>query len=203
MLERLAAGGAPDRPRIFGIGLNKTGTSSFHEAMTILGYQSLHWGGPPIRREVETSIAAGEPLLTRLDPAYDAFSDIEALSENFALLDEQYPGSRFVLTVRPVDEWLDSRRRHVQKNIRRKEEGEYTGHFLDIDEDGWRRRWHRHMSSAREYFAGRDDFVEIDITAGPGWSPFCEVLGVSEPDEPFPWENRDKVDRDPNAGQPE
>ena len=36
----------PRPARVFGIGLNKTGTSSFHEAMTISRLHSLHWGGP-------------------------------------------------------------------------------------------------------------------------------------------------------------
>jgi len=124
----------PGRPRVFGIGLNKTGTSSFHAAMTLLGFESLHWGGPPIRHTVEASLASGRPLLSDLDPRYDAFSDILALSTNFALLDAQYPGSRFVLTVRPVDSWIDSRRRHVETNIRRKAAGEYDGTFLVVDE---------------------------------------------------------------------
>jgi Sulfotransferase domain len=33
------------RPKVFGIGLNKSGTSSLHEALTLLGYNSLHHGG--------------------------------------------------------------------------------------------------------------------------------------------------------------
>ena len=101
----------PDRPRLFGIGLNKTGTSSFHEAATILGLESLHWGGPPVRDKVQAALDAGAPLLTNIEPHYDAFSDILLLSRNFARLDEQYPGSRFVLTMRPLDAWIDSRRR--------------------------------------------------------------------------------------------
>ncbi|MGI9604124.1 MAG: sulfotransferase [Acidimicrobiales bacterium] len=192
-VEALPAGGSPERPRVFGIGLNKTGTSSFHEAMTVLGYTSLHWGGPSIRMEIEKSIEAGEPLLTRLDPAFDAFSDIEVLAKNFALLDQQYPGSRFVLTVRPIDAWIDSRRRHVENNIARKAAGEYDGFFLEVDEKRWRRQWKRHVSAAREYFAGRDDFVEVDITDSPTWQPFCTLLGIPEPEQPFPWENKHKV----------
>lgn len=198
-VEPLAPGTDPGRARVFGIGLNKTGTSSFHEALTILGYHSLHWGGPPIRIEIEQSIEAGEPLLTRLDPTYDAFSDIEVLAKNFAVLDEQYPGSRFMLTVRPVDAWIDSRRRHVENNIRRKAAGEYDGKFLVVDEKRWRRQWKRHVSSVRDHFSGRDDFVEVDITAGAGWAPFCELLGVPEPDTAFPWENKHRVFKAPGS----
>ena len=179
----------PDRPRIFGIGLNKTGTTSFHRAMTILGFESLHWGGPPIRRLVEAAADAGEPLLAGLDPRFDAFSDIEALSTRFQLLDEQYPGSHFVLTVRPIDDWIDSRRRHVENNVRRKAAGEYDGNFLVVDEDQWRTHWESHVARVRDYFACRADFLEIDITNGGGWRPFAELLGVAEPDVPFPWVN--------------
>jgi hypothetical protein len=180
----------PDRPRVFCIGLNKTGTSSFHEAMTTLGYESLHWGGPALRRFIEVSLESGEPLLSRLDQRFDAFSDIQVLSSNFELLDAQYPGSRFVLTVRPVDEWIDSRRRHVEANQRRKAAGEYHGRFLTVDPDGWRAEWDEHVTRARRYFAGRDDFLELDITECRGWQPLCGFLGVREPDAPFPWVNR-------------
>jgi GT2 family glycosyltransferase/glycosyltransferase involved in cell wall biosynthesis len=180
----------PDRPRIFGIGLNKTGTTSLHEALSMLGRESLHWGGPAIRRLVEVSIEMGEPPLSRLDPRFDAFSDIRALSVNFALLDVQYPGSRFILTVRPIDEWLESRRRHVEWNVRRRAAGEYEGGFLTVEEEAWRAEWKQHVDGVRSYFAGRTDFLEIDLTARPLWEPLCELLDIRVPRGPFPWNNR-------------
>lgn len=185
------------RPRVFCIGLNKTGTSSFHSAMEILGLKSLHWGGPPVRRAVETALAEGRPLLSGLDPAIDAFSDIGPVSRHFDLLDEQYPSSRFVLTVRPVDEWIDSRRRHVERNVVRRQAGKYDGAFLVVDEEGWRREWHRHVDRVRRYFDGRCDFVEVDLTTGGGWGALCPLLDLPEPTAPFPWANRDRV-RDPD-----
>jgi glycosyltransferase involved in cell wall biosynthesis len=185
-----------DRPRIFGIGLNKTGTSSLHEALETLGYDSLHWGGPALRRLVEHSIEAEEPLLSRLDPRFDAFSDIQSLSVNFARLDEQYPGSRFVLTVRPVEEWIASRRQHVESNVRRKAAGEYDGEFLTVDEPAWRAQWEDHVASVRAHFGGRDDFLEIDLTACAAWEPLCTLLGVPEPTTPFPHVNRSRSVRD-------
>jgi hypothetical protein len=179
----------PRRARVFGIGLNKTATTSFHAAMTILGYDSLHWGGPPIRKEVERALADGVPLLSYLDQRHDAFSDIEPITRNFALLDRQYPGSTFVLTVRPVEDWLDSRRRHVENNVRRKALGEYHGAFLEVDEPAWRAEWDDHLGQVRRHFAGRDDFLEVDFTSGEGWGPLCQVLGVPEPEAEFPGEN--------------
>ena len=185
-------GAAPDpgRPRVFGLGLNKTATTSLHHALEVLGLRSLHWGGPPVRQAVEASLAAGEPLLSGLDPAYDAFEDVEPLYRNFALVDQQYPGSRFVLTVRPVDHWLDSRRRHVERNQARKAAGTYDGTFLEVDEAAWRADWDQHLAAVRAHFAGRGDLLEVDLTGGPDWGPLCELLGVPVPGVPFPWENR-------------
>ena len=184
------SGNDPGRPRIFGIGLNKTGTTSFHEAMTMLGYESLHWGGPEIAAEVRAAIDADLPLLTNLDQRYDVFSDIGLLSRRFRLLDRQYPGSKFVYTFRPVDVWVDSRRRHVERNLERKARGEYDGNFLVIDEPKWRAEYAQHEERVNAYFAGRDDFLRIDITDGAGWGPFCKLLERDEPGAPFPWKNR-------------
>ncbi len=183
----------PDRPRLFGIGLNKTGTSSCHEAMRILGFESLHWGGPAVRRSVEAALDAGEPLLSNLDERYDAFFDILPLAEHFELLERQYPGRRFLLTVRPVDEWIESRRRHVERNVRRKAAGEYDGNFLTVDEEAWRTEWFRHVARVRGHFGHRSDFLELDVTRNAGWPPLCDLLGLPEPTEPFPWENRDPL----------
>jgi glycosyltransferase involved in cell wall biosynthesis len=183
----------PDRPRVFCIGLNKTGTSSFHAAMEILGLKSLHWGGPAINQAVRAALDEGRPLLSGLDPAFEAFSDIGLLTTHFDLLDEQYPGSRFVLTLRPLEEWIDSRRRHVERNILRRDAGEYEGRFLVVDEDLWREQWERQVLRARRYFDDRSDFLEVDLTAGHGWGPLCELLDLPQPPEPFPWANRDRA----------
>ncbi len=182
----------PDRPRVFGIGLNKTGTTSLHEALSALGYESLHWGGPAVRKLVEVSLELGDPLLSRVDPHVDAFSDILALSQNYELLDAEYPGSRFILTVRPVDDWIESRRRHVESNIRRQAAGEYHGGFVTVDEPAWRQEWTSHVERVREYFAGRSDFLELDITDNASWEPLCDLLDRPSPRVAFPWINRNE-----------
>lgn len=183
----------PARPRVFGIGLNKTGTTSLHNALIELGFNSLHWGGEAAHEAVQRAIAEDAPLLTHLDPAYDAFSDIGVLSRRFAMCDRQYPGSKYILTVRPVEEWLDSRRRHVERNVARAKAGEYTGTWLEVDIPKWQAEWDAHMERAHRYFDGRDDMIEVDVTAGPGWEPFCRLLDLPVPSKPFPWRNRDEA----------
>lgn len=184
------AGRDPLRPRVFGIGLNKTATTTLAEALTTLGYEVLHWGGPEAHDAVLGAFEAGEPLVSRLDPRYDAFFDIGVLSRRFALLDAQYPGSRFLLTVRPVDEWIDSRRRHVLRNRALAAEGRYDGTFLEVDEPKWRKEWDLHLERVHDWFGGRDDLLELDVTADPTWGRLCRFLDRPEPPVPFPWLNR-------------
>jgi hypothetical protein len=177
--------------RVFGIGLNKTGTTSLHKALLRLGYNALHWGGPAVRQRVLRALSEGRPLLTYLPADLEAFTDIEDLSHNFDLLDAQYPGSKFILTVRPLDDWLDSRRRHVENNQAKKARGAYSGTFLEIDVEGWTAEYRTHRARVERYFADRpDDLMVLDITANPGWGPLCRFLGMPEPPEPFPWANR-------------
>ena len=175
--------------RVFGIGLNKTGTISLHEALTVLGYRSLHWGGPEVRKVVERAAEEGRPLVDDL-PDHDAFSDILALSTRYALLDRQYPGSRFVLTTRPVDEWVESRRAHVLRNRERAARGEYQGTFLAIEPDAWRDEFTDHHRDVARYFAGRDDLLTMRITEGDGWDVLCPFLGRTAPGTEFPWRHR-------------
>ena len=178
-------------PRVFAIGLNKTGTTSLDAALRLLGYRTLHWGGPEARRRVRRAMAAGEPLLDHLDPEPEAVSDLEEVTHNFELADRQYPGSRFVLTVRDVGAWLDSRRQHVERNRRRKAEGRYQGRFLAIDPEAWAAEYRRHERRVRGYFAGRDDLLVLDVAgeADP-WPALCGFLGRDVPDELFPHANR-------------
>ena len=179
--------------KIFCIGLNKTVTTSLHMALKALGFRSRHWGGPDSRRAVERAIREGAPLLRYLGD-YDAFSDIQRLSVNFDVLDQQYPGSRFILNTRDLDDWLDSRRRHVERNIRRKTEGKYDGTFLNVDFDAWRDLYLGHHERVRRYFADRpDDLLVMDISAGDGYERLCPFLGIKLPSRPFPWRHKDET----------
>ncbi len=182
----------PGRPRIFGIGLNKTATTSLDSALVRLGVRSLHFGGDDAHNAVKRAIDEQVPLLTYLDPQWDAFSDIGLLSRRFVMLDAQYPGSRFILTTRPLADWIASRRGHVERNLKKQARGDYDGTFLVVDEAKWTAEWDSHHEKVRSYFGERADFLEIDLTDAPTWGPLCAFLGVAVPDEPFPWANRGK-----------
>ena len=89
-----------------------------------------------------------------------------------------------------MDDWVESRRRHVLANQQRQAAGEYAGGFLEVDEAAWRAEWRDHLDAVRSYFAGRDDFLEIDLGAEPRWDPLCQLLDCRRAIGPFPWVNR-------------
>jgi len=176
---------------VFGIGLNKTGTTSLHEALQTLGYRSLHWGGPQARSLVRRAMAEGRPMLHYLDRELEAVCDLEEVTYNFQLADAQYPGARFILTVRDLEAWIESRCRHVESNRAAKAAGKYHGSFLEIDVDAWRADYLNHTERVREHFRDRpDDLLELDVAAGNGWGPLCAFLGHEVPEAPFPSQNR-------------
>jgi hypothetical protein len=177
--------------KIFGIGLNKTGTSSLHQALGLLGYRSLHWGGLESHERVLRAIDERKPMLQHLDPEPDAVSDVIAVIYYFYLADLQYPGSKFILTLRDLEEWLDSRRRHVERNQQLKEAGQYDGSFLAVDFDLWAEEYRRHEAVVRTYFADRPADLLAFRPADGDWEPLCTFLGQAVPELPFPWANRD------------
>ena len=85
--------------KVFVIGLNKTGTTSLHYLLERLGYHANH------------SIWWSRSNLSLRLMMYDAFSD--GNPRNFDVLDRNFPGSKFILNVRDLDSWLDSRLNHV------------------------------------------------------------------------------------------
>ncbi|CAA9244732.1 MAG: hypothetical protein AVDCRST_MAG76-1970 [uncultured Acidimicrobiales bacterium] len=194
-----APASGPGGGKIFCLGLTKTGTTSLHHALQALGFRSLHWGpddeangGTRMYLEVLRAKQEGRRLLDHIGDDYDAYSDIETLSKSFDLADVQYPGSRFILTVRDVEVWLDSRRRHVERNQRQKAEGTYAGagSSLRIDVDAWRREWDEHVGRVLSHFTSRpDDLLVMDVTAGDGYERLAPFLDRQVPPTPFPREN--------------
>ena len=140
-------------------------------------------------------------LLAHLGEHYNTYSDIGGLTARFKLADLQYPGSRFILTVRDIDDWIDSRRRHVQRNQARLEKGIYAGANLIVDERSWREEYEAFVQRVGDHFASRDDdLLVLDICGGDGWERLAPFLGVVTPPGPFPTENL--KDRDLDRAHP-
>jgi hypothetical protein len=176
-------------PKIFNIGLNRAGTTSLSRALGLLGYRALHFrfGRERLYDIARSNVRAGRRVFAGLDGDHDAFSDF-AGQLFFRLLDRQYPGSRFILTIRDLDGWLDSRERKVRANLARKD---YRFAFRTVDRPGWTREREAYLRDLETHFAGREqDLLVIDIPGGDGWEKLCGFLGQPVPDQPFPFENR-------------
>lgn len=181
--------------KIFCIGLNKTGTSSLHAAFLKLGIPSVHYecAEGNIKDIIEANHTGGRQLLEGLE-RYVAFSDWTkpATARLFRELDEQYPGSRFILNTRDIESWLDSREKHVRRlpDLARLRQENPDSSWYRIDRAAWRRDYEAHHAAVEEHFADRpDDLLVMDVAAGDGWEKLCPFLGLPEPGTPFPEKN--------------
>lgn len=179
------------RPKLFGVGLSKTGTSSLREALQLLGYRV---SGPSKRllRQVRSGDLRDVMARTR---DYDAFEDFP-YPVVFKELHRHYGrDARFVLTRRRTpDVWFDSLSDHARTSrlfsSQRLAYGYYRPfgrkpHYVSLYE--------RHNEAVRDYFRshGADELLlEVCWEEGDGWNELCGFLDVAAPAIPFPRVNR-------------
>lgn len=174
--------------KIFGIGLSKTGTTSLYAALDLLGYRSATFGH--MRKLGMDSWLQG-------DFARDYFSDYDAVTDLpvgilYPQLDQRYPGSKFILTVRDVDSWLSSAKTHFSRNP-----APSPGFVRDVRlmsygitsfaEDRFRYVHGVHQQMVKQYFHDRQEsLLVMNLFEGDSWSKLCTFLGCEIPDIPFP-----------------
>jgi hypothetical protein len=182
--------------KIFCVGLNKTGTSSLHKAFTILDIKSVHFMGAEkknIKDVIQSNYLAGDNILKGLEH-YDAFSDWDLGATTIDIVkefDKQYPNSKFILNIRDLESWLNSREKHVKRNQKRKrKEPEADINWLTVDRDGWTTQFTNHYNEVNKHFKGREDeLLVFDVTKGDGWEKLCPFLELPIPATPFPKQN--------------
>jgi hypothetical protein len=170
---------------VFGIGLNKTGTTSLHAALELLGLRAIHHAGR-VKRAIAADRAHGRPPLSgMIARGYQGFVD-SPVWMYVRELDESYPGARFIYTTRPVEDWIASRRRHIEQRVF----GRFRYRHWNMDPEHLRRVWREHDALVRARFADRSDLLVLDVCGGEGWERLCPFLGVAVPDAPFPWHKK-------------
>jgi hypothetical protein len=177
--------------KVFGIGLSRTGTKALAVAMTSLGIDTVHY-----HKATSKLLYNGIFKLPVLEE-YDAIADAQTIPF-YPQLDKEYPGSKFILTVRDIDEWLKSTKKHfrgVEREDRSLKEIQYSeAHLLRAavygtlvwDRDVFTQRYYAHRAAVMDYFKDRDDLLVLDICAGEGFEKLCPFLGVPVPDHRFP-----------------
>ncbi|WP_299350755.1 sulfotransferase family protein [uncultured Shimia sp.] len=169
-------------PKIFGIGFQKTATTTLCTAFRLLGYKME--GGS---KHLIPSLRRGD-----LAPTFEVADRNEAFDDNpwpliYPELDARYPGSKFILTVRDEKEWLQSVVNHLGFGPDPMQKLVYGVGFPVGFEDVFIERYRRHNREVQAYFADRPkDLLVVDFCAGAGWEELCTFLQRDIPDEPFP-----------------
>jgi hypothetical protein len=194
MMTNLGGGGRAATGKVFGIGFHKTGTTTLGQALEELGYTVCHGAGPV--REVMGHRLMMERLHGRdLDPILDVAEQFQAFEDNpwfmlYPSLDRRFPGSRFILTVRDEQRWLESACRYYGQSVSDLRVWIYGVGSPAGREEVFRERYRRHNRDVLDYFAGRpDDLIVLDWEKGHGWSELSAFLGRPVPAGRFPHAN--------------
>lgn len=191
-----------DKPKVFGLGLSRTGTRSLSAALHVLGFDTVHY---PTDRATLDTLVRGDARFPQLEH-FDGLTDI-TVAPYFEDLDALYPGAKFVLTVRDEAGWLKSCKNHwtgrdafekgpsegpeaeehrIHMEIRRfLRAAVYAGY--EYEPTRFARAYKRHVAEVQRYFADRpNDLLVLNIAAGEGYEKLAPFLGVAVPPSPFP-----------------
>lgn len=203
------------KPKIFGIGLNKTGTTSLKTAMEELGFST----GYQPKAEKLILDWKNRNFKNLISYCYTAqfFQDVPfSLPFTYVALDNAFPGSKFILTIRNDDhQWYNSITKFHSKlwgengkipdeQDLRNAEYLYKGWAWDFNRasintplyDLYNKNqlldfYNNHNKNVIEYFRHRpDDLLVLNISEPESYSVFCEFLGVSGRRNEFPWKNK-------------
>jgi hypothetical protein len=182
--------------KVFGLGLSKTGTSSLAEALNALGIRTIHYPAGDSTFECLRNGRYRLPILEEYQGAVDI-----PVAPFYAQLDAEYPGSRFVLTVRDPESWLRSVELHWELMMdwwHRYPDFQRFQEFIsarvygavEFDRDRFLQAYETHRRDVERYFKDRpEDLLVLDICGGEGWEALCPFLGLEIPDLPFPHAN--------------
>lgn len=201
--------------KIFCIGANKTGTTSLQKEFERLGYSV---GSQPAACRLLREYAANnfEPIIDYCRTA-DVFQDFPFSYPNtFKYLDEAYPNSKFILSVRnSPEEWYGSVVGFHSKllNTKSTPTAEHLKNHNYIWK-GW--MWEAHKvayniteenpydkdilmkfyidynNSVLEYFKDNDNLLVINLAEENSYQRFLEFLNIDSPFKQFPHKNKSR-----------
>jgi hypothetical protein len=163
--------------KIFGIGLSRSGTTSLTEALKVLGYSAVH--SPTTMGQIRR---------------HDAATDT-TVADNFERLDQFFPGSKFIHTIRRKEDWLRSCERFWLLMQSR-----FDASFLltelhkqlygtpTFDRDRFAEAYDRHLVRVQRFFESRPhDLLQLSFDRSEDlWGPLCRFLGRPVPQNEFP-----------------
>jgi hypothetical protein len=179
------------KAKVFCIGFHKTGTTSLEVALNQLGYRVTGCFGTKDPRISEKVYDMADELVQK----YDAFED-NPWPVIYKELDQKYPGSKFIHTIRPAESWIKSQVRDFASTNTPMREWIYGVGCPEGNEAIYVARYERHNREVEEYFKDRpDDLLRFDLPRGDGWEKLCPFLETDIPDKPFPHANKASLSR--------
>ncbi|MBG6203560.1 hypothetical protein IWQ48_004720 [Labrenzia sp. EL_13] len=180
------------KTKVFCVGFQKTGTTSMETALGILGYRVTSIFGKTTPVETLRSTYVEEGL--KIANEYDAVQDMP-WPLLFRELDEAFPGSKFILTLRDEDSWWASVLGHFGNNpaiLQQLTYGDDAGAPFG-NEDHYRSVYRNHNQAVLDYFKDKpDDLLVMNFSKPVDWENLCSFLRCDVPDQPFPTSNQPK-----------
>ncbi len=181
--------------KIFNIGLPKTGGNSLVEALRIIGYNAIQ--SPRKMLRYKNGILDIDYSFV---DKYDAFSDIP-IHLFYKELDKNFPGSKFILTLRSEDSWLKSTERQfsetrqkLRKYVRGIKGGIYIKNLFGkdvFDFELYRNSFREYYRGIEQYFFNREkDLLYLNVCDEDAWEKICNFLDKPVPSMAFPHKNK-------------
>lgn len=182
---------APDTGKVFGLGLSRTGTTSLHASLMLMGLSSIHY--PLSYRNLARHWIDGDFSPIHTAP-FRCYSDLPT-PVFYRELDATHPGSKFVLTLRDADSWADSIERQYArplpsspKNPIRHRMRELAYGSVTFDRTRYLDAYRRHNDTVRAYFAARPDaLLVLDLSRdADAWARLADFLDRPASARAFP-----------------
>lgn len=174
--------------KIFGIGLNKTGTSTLGECFEQLGFRLMG-----SRADIMSKYLYGDKdALYTLCDAHDAFEDWPYPLAYKDLFQRYGADAKFILTLRKSPEaWLRSLKKHsLRSHPRRNSQMLAYGHSYPHGlEEKFLQLYRQHSEDVIDFFESNNAGHQLKILnweEGDGWPELCAFLEVPVPDSDFP-----------------
>lgn len=183
--------------KVFGIGFHKTGTSSLAMALTILGFKN--------NRGLDTlnKVWGQKKSITLLkerdyQPFFEFINEYDSTLDNpwyllYKELDKEFPKSKFILTIRAEDKWLNSCRNFFRGKRNPLHNIIYGVNKFIGNEEIYLTKYKEHCEEVNKYFRNRpEDLLIVNWEKGNGWKEICTFLDKPIVKLPFPHLNQGK-----------
>ena len=174
--------------KLFGIGLNKTGTKTLGNCVENLGLRNKSY-------DLELLLDYSKDNYNKIFntvSSYDSFEDWP-WPLLFKELDSKYPQAKFILTTRLNSEvWFNSLCKHAKITGPTKAREIVYGYSMPMENPEHHKEFYKlHNTNVQNYFSGRPSkLLTVCWEKGDGWQQICSFLDIPVPDMPFPHINK-------------